>query len=100
MHFGCIEQSSAADVPITVVNATYGGECGAASGNADYAIATLCDGKDRCELPRLRGALGDAAPSCANELKVKYRCGSAPQLKEANQWNDSADLSVLVCPAN
>jgi hypothetical protein len=100
VHFGCTAPASPAATPIAVANATYGGQCGAAAGNADYVIATLCDGKDRCALPRLRGTLGEDAPACADTLAVDYHCGSALGLREARQANDSADTTALVCGGN
>jgi hypothetical protein len=82
------------------LSATYGGECGAPRGNADHAIATLCNGKGRCDLPYLRARLGRAAPGCAKDLQVEYRCGSERELRSATRKLDGGEAAQLVCAPN
>jgi hypothetical protein len=97
VNLACESRAVPAAGAITVVDATYGGECGAPRGNADHAIATLCDGKAHCDLPFLRGRLGAAAPSCARQLQVEYRCGAEASLRAATRGPDeTAKLSCRV----
>ena len=49
VNFGCTGDLNPASEPISVVSATDGKACGASRGNADYAVSTLCDGKDSCD---------------------------------------------------
>src|SRR5262249_2293461 len=93
----CASQSVAPASSITVASATFGGECGARRGNAEHAIATLCNGKGHCVLPYLRGRLAAAAPSCARELRVEYRCGVESELRSAVRGPDESDHARLAC---
>lgn len=100
VRLGCAQAAAPAPHdPIAIVNATYGGECGAALGNADYLLKTLCEGKDSCKLPRLGRELGADAPACARNLRVAYRCGSSPQLQTALQADGQVSVA-LACPAH
>jgi hypothetical protein len=76
LHLDCATPLAPVSNPITAAVATYGGECGAAPGNSQYLLATLCEGKERCTLPPMGSILGIAAPACAKDLKVDFRCSA------------------------
>jgi hypothetical protein len=68
--------------PIAVVVATYGGACGAPSGNATASVATECGGKLRCDYV-VNNRYGDPVPMCPKDFVVQYRCGADPAPKQA-----------------
>lgn len=82
---------------ITIAAATYGGECGAPRGNADYVLAALCQGKGRCELPALHATLAKTAPACARDLSVEYRCGNDPTIRTASRSSGEEPAPQVAC---
>ena len=67
---------------ITVVAATYGGNCGAPPGNATAHVADECRGKSACRY-RVNNRYGDPALRCGKDFLVEYRCGDDPTLRRA-----------------
>ena len=59
---------------LNIGSATYGGNCGARSGNATADIAKSCNGRSVChyvvDVERLR----DPAPRCGKDFVVEYSC--------------------------
>jgi hypothetical protein len=100
VRFACTLQSASRRGLISVANATYGGKCGGPSGNASHIIATLCEGKARCDLPLLGSTLAAAAPACARELHVDYRCEPKDAPKTAERTSDAPGSTQLDCPTN
>jgi hypothetical protein len=83
------------DAAIKVVEATYGLSCkdspiripgtvvGVTPGNANRFSAASCNGKQRpCTLPISVRTLGDPAPGCAKDFRIKWQCGTAEQIHE------------------
>jgi hypothetical protein len=60
---------------ITILDATYGENCGAGFGNATGHIAKSCTGLEICTTQIDVAEIGDPAPACAKEFKVEYNCG-------------------------
>jgi hypothetical protein len=78
VHLDCTKPLPPVASAIASVSGTYGGACGAAAGNADYVLATRCEGKAQCTVPLQGAGLETAAPECAKALEARYRCsGSA-----------------------
>jgi hypothetical protein len=61
---------------ISIVSATYGGNCGAPSGNATQSVAAACGGKADCGYTVDVARLGDPAPNCGKDFAVAYSCAS------------------------
>jgi hypothetical protein len=59
---------------ISVVEATYGGNCGAPAGNATPAVRASCDSMSDCSFRVEVDRLGDPAPKCAKGFSVKWTC--------------------------
>ncbi|MDR5741061.1 MULTISPECIES: hypothetical protein [unclassified Caballeronia] len=68
--------SHAAARTITVISATYGGNCGAPAGNATGDFVRQCDGRDACEYMPERRNIGYSAQSCQSDLQAEWRCSS------------------------
>ena len=62
---------------VRVLNATYGGNCGATVGNATKALSRACDGKGTCDYLVDVTALGDPAGGCAKAFTAQYACAPA-----------------------
>jgi len=60
---------------IRVLSATYGGNCGAASGNATAHIASACNGKTDCGYVIDYKVIGDPVVGCSKDYRVEYGCG-------------------------
>jgi hypothetical protein len=62
------------DSGLNIRAATYGGNCGAPSGNATKDLANSCNGRADCnyivDVERLR----DPAPGCGKDFQVEYSC--------------------------
>ena len=67
---------------IMVTRATYGGSCGARSGNATAHLRAACDARSDCGYVVDVSELGDPAPGCGKDFTVEFTCGTAgaPQL--------------------
>ena len=59
---------------IDVVEATYGGNCGAVPGNASTPASAACRGKTQCAFPVDATTLGDPAGGCPKDFSVQWRC--------------------------
>lgn len=62
-------------VPIEVVSATYGKNCGVSSGNVTHYVSSACDGKASCSYNVNHKNIGDPANGCAKDFIVRYTCG-------------------------
>jgi hypothetical protein len=60
---------------IKIVSATYGGNCGAKTGNATKHIALKCGGKEYCDYIINYRLLGDPVPGCVKDYVVNWTCG-------------------------
>ena len=65
---------------ISVISATYGGDCGAHEGNATASLAKTCNGKFVCEYTIDYRIIGDPAPYCRKNYVAKWSCGSSSPL--------------------
>ena len=97
VNFGCTGDLNPASEPISVVSATDGKECGASRGNADYAVSTLCDGKDSCDVSPMEAKLSAIAPSCATDMEIQYRCGAQQEIKMSKFGIDKDTPNALLC---
>lgn len=59
---------------ITVLEATYGTNCGAPQGNQTYNLAHACNGLTYCEYAVNHRVIGDPAYGCAKEYHARWRC--------------------------
>ncbi|WP_437653423.1 hypothetical protein [Sorangium sp. So ce1182] len=59
---------------ITVIEATYGANCGASHGNQTYNLAYSCNGLTYCRYAINHHNIGDPAYGCAKEYTVRWRC--------------------------
>jgi hypothetical protein len=99
VRLSCLPRLEEPSNTIAITSATYGGECGAARGNANYVIATLCEGKTHCNLPALHATLAKAAPTCAKDLSVEFRCGRDPTVRVASLSSGDMTPPQLECAA-
>src|SRR5262249_27590357 len=67
---------------VTIVSATYGGNCGAPPGNVTRSLQAACTGQETCDYVVDVSVLGDAAPGCSKSFSVHYRCGSISRTEE------------------
>lgn len=84
---------------IRVSSATYGLNCGVASGNVTDHIAAQCNGRQSCNYTIDHKIIGDPAKGCAKDYRVTYSCSgggtkSTTASKEAG-WGDKS--VALVC---
>ncbi len=79
---GAAPLSTAAGGPIHVLEATYGGNCGAQQGNATAHIRRACEGRTACRYHVSHEKLGDPVYGCRKDYIVRYRCGSAGPVRE------------------
>jgi peptidoglycan/LPS O-acetylase OafA/YrhL len=84
---------------IGILSATYGGNCGAPTGNATAAVVTACGGRATCNYAVDVNKLGDPAPRCAKSFFVKFRCGddSATQSTAVRGEAGRGSLIYLAC---
>jgi hypothetical protein len=84
---------------ISVVEATYGANCGAAGGNATALVKSDCDGRHTCGFPVELAKTGDPAPGCAKDFKVQWTCGRDGRAHEASIAAEAGfgGLAVLTC---
>jgi peptidoglycan/LPS O-acetylase OafA/YrhL len=61
---------------IKVRSATYGGNCGAPTGNATSDVQLSCDGDRKCTYTVDVERLGDPAPNCAKAFALEYECAA------------------------
>jgi peptidoglycan/LPS O-acetylase OafA/YrhL len=65
---------------IHVLSATYGGNCGAPTGNATREIATNCEKNLFCVYQIDVGVLGDPKNGCAKDFTAEFECGAGQRL--------------------
>ena len=68
---------------ITVVEGTYGGNCGVKAGNATTDLAKKCDTTQQCDYKVDVNTLGDPSVGCAKDFLAVYRCGDERNLRRA-----------------
>lgn len=67
---------------IHVQSATYGGNCGAPSGNATSDVQMTCDGEHKCTYLVDVTRLGNPIQDCAKAFAVEYQCtAGGPSVK-------------------
>jgi hypothetical protein len=59
---------------VNIRSATYGGNCGAAQGNATQDLASSCNGKRDCTYKVEVNHLGDPAPKWGKDFVASYSC--------------------------
>jgi hypothetical protein len=59
---------------IRILSATYGGNCGAVTGNVTTRVAAACDGVTSCKYVVDHSRIGDPAPGCGKDFSVDYEC--------------------------
>lgn len=64
---------------ISIEAATYGGNCGAVSGNVTASLARLCNGNMTCSYVIDHRVIGDPAPGCGKGFSLRYRCLPTPE---------------------
>jgi hypothetical protein len=64
---------------IEIVNATYGGNCGASPGNVVAHLAQSCSGQARCSYRVVHTVIGDPAYGCQKDYVAEWRCAGSPQ---------------------
>jgi peptidoglycan/LPS O-acetylase OafA/YrhL len=65
---------------ISLISATYGGNCDARRGNATQSLLAACNGHESCDYTVDVAKLGDPAGGCAKDFTADYACmpGSRP----------------------
>lgn len=86
---------------ITVIEASYGGRCGAPQGNVTGAVANACDGTRGCTFVVDVAQLGDPAAGCAKDFRVVWRCATEEGIRTAAVTEDAGNGSsvALHCSA-
>jgi hypothetical protein len=85
---------------ISITSATYGGNCGAPTGNATWDVAASCNGKTDCTYTISVERLGDPARDCGKDFSVSYFCPSQATLRhqEAPKEAGFGSILTLSCP--
>lgn len=82
---------------ISVVSATYGGNCGVAKGNVTRQLADSCNGQTFCAYTINYQALGgDPAVGCAKDYAAEYKCIGGPALSRTVSVKGEAGLGSSV----
>ncbi|MCB1395584.1 MAG: hypothetical protein H6898_04580 [Rhodobacter sp.] len=85
---------------IHVQSATYGGNCGAAQGNATRFIAPECDGRNSCDYRIDYTVIGDPVYGCRKDYSVTYDCGDGhPRTASAAPEAGYGSVVQLLCAA-
>lgn len=61
---------------MTVIEATYGANCGAPAGNVTAAVAAACDGRFSCSYAITNGTAAAPAVECAKDFAATWRCAT------------------------
>lgn len=69
---------------VEIVEATYGGNCGAAGGNASKALVAECSGTQSCNYVVSVERLGDPAGGCGKDFSVRWRCSGTEPVQTAS----------------
>lgn len=64
---------------ISVLSATYGGNCGAPAGNVTSFLTSACNGLASCDYAVHYQTLGDPAYGCQKDFAVQWSCDGVPQ---------------------
>jgi hypothetical protein len=86
---------------LKIRTATYGGNCGAASGNATRDVANSCNGRADCDYVVDVERLRDPAPRCSKDFVVQYSCAPNTQLVRKELPGEAGFRSrlQLSCPS-
>lgn len=89
------------DGGITVISATYGGNCGARYGNATAPLSKACGGQTNCDYKANTEQFEVPASNCSNDYNVEYLCASDPTVRSRSAPAEAGSrLSLqLRCPA-
>jgi hypothetical protein len=69
---------------VSVMEATYGANCGAKPGNLTAYVVKTCGQTPRCSLPIDVSKMGDPAPGCVKNFSVKYSCRKNSSVRDAS----------------
>ncbi|HUP24571.1 MAG TPA: hypothetical protein VNB06_16715 [Thermoanaerobaculia bacterium] len=69
---------------ILVVEATYGGNCGADRGNATASMGGACDGRTGCVFRVDVAELGDPVQGCKKDFRFAWECGQEGGLRKGS----------------
>lgn len=88
----------AASPPGTIVvgSATYGGNCGVATGNVTAHIARGCNGSASCTYTVDYMVIGDPAPGCVKDYSVSYGCAGSNVRRTASITGEEAGFRKTV----
>ena len=90
--------SSSPSPLINVRWATYGGEtCEQERGNVTSFIASACSGESTCNYLVDRTIIGDPAPGCAKDFRVRWKCGNEGRTASLGPEASGQTIS-LSCP--
>lgn len=84
---------------ISVMDATYGGNCDQPHGNVTWAVAPACAGYGSCRYQIVKGDLGvDSA--CDKAFRVRYTCSNQSERVRMEFAPEEADgrVVLLTCP--
>jgi hypothetical protein len=83
LGFQSIAGGNNATQRISVVEATYGANCGARAGNATALVQRECAGFGHCLYRVKFEELGDPAPACPKDFTTSWTCGGGGGLRHA-----------------
>jgi hypothetical protein len=78
---------------ISVITATFGLGCGAATGNYTQSISDECNGRIDCSYPPA-DRRGDPFPGCAKGFSVEYRCAERGPVRRIDHPASTEHYSV------
>jgi hypothetical protein len=86
---------------IHIIEASYGLNCHASTGNATKGVSSECAGKRAtCSYLIDVGKLGDPSPGCSKDFLVKWQCGSRSRIRQASAQPEAHGSTLDVsCPA-
>lgn len=82
---------------ISVIAATYGGNCGTARGNVTGHIANACNGKAACNYAVDHRVIGDPKYGCRKDYVVQYSCGGQQRQASAGAEAGYGSVVTLSC---
>jgi hypothetical protein len=82
---------------IAVLEATYGGNCGARRDNTSNVLRASCNGLQRCAYTILAANIGDPVFGCKKDYVAAYTCSGDPQVRTVSAapeagWGSSVVL--------
>lgn len=86
---------------ITVLDGTYGGNCGALRGNVSAPIALECNGKSSCQYSVEVDKLGDPASGCRKDFAASYLCTGDAAVHWSHLPSEAGfgSVATLGCPS-